>query len=67
MWLNRDDEFILDGKLASVTEESLGDNRGFIESRDQTHVCAACCKGQSSSLFPTKRARIEPQDADGQR
>ena len=41
MWLNRDDEYILDGKLASVTEESLGDNRGFIESRDQTHVCAA--------------------------
>ena len=46
VWLNRNDEFILDGELASVTEESLGDNRGFIESRDQKHVCVACCKGQ---------------------
>ena len=27
VWLNCDDEFILDGELASVTEESLGDNR----------------------------------------
>ena len=31
VWLNRNDEFILDGELASVIEESLGDNRGFIE------------------------------------
>ena len=50
MWLNRNDEFTLDGGLVSVTEESLGDNRGFVKSRDQKHVCAACCKGQSSSF-----------------
>ena len=51
VWLNRNDEFTLDGDLASVTEESLGDNRGFTESRDQKHVCAACCptSGQESS------------------
>ena len=41
VWVNRNDEFVLDGELASVTEELLGDNRGFIESRDQKHVCAA--------------------------
>ena len=28
VWLNRNDEFVLDGQLASVTEELLGDNRG---------------------------------------
>ena len=59
VWLNRNDEFTLDGELASVTEESLGDNRGFIESRDQKHVCVACCKGQSSSLFPESSPRMQ--------
>ena len=39
VWLNRNDEFVLDGELASVSEESLGDNRGFIGSRDQKHMC----------------------------
>ena len=61
VWLNRNDEFILDGELASVTEESLGDNRGFIESRDQKHVCVACCKGQSSSPFPTTEQELSPR------
>ena len=48
-------------ELASVSEESLGDNRGFIESRDQKHVCVACCKGQSSSLFPTSEQESSPR------
>ena len=61
VWLNRNDEFTLDGELANVTEESLGDNRGFIESRDQKHVCVACCKGQSSSLFPTSEQESSPR------
>ena len=61
VWLNRNDEFTLDGELASVTGESLGDNRGFIESRDQNHVCVACCKGQSSSLFPTSEQESSPR------
>ena len=42
VWLNRNDELVLDGELASVTEESLVDNRGFIESRDQKHVWVVC-------------------------
>ena len=61
MWLNGNDEFILDGELARVTEESLGDSRGFIESRDQKHVCAACCNGQSSSPFPTSDHESSPR------
>ena len=59
--LNCDEGFILDGELASATAESLGDNRGFIESRDQKHVCAARCKGQSSSLFPTSEQESSPR------
>ena len=66
VWLIRNDEFVLDGELASVTEESLGDNRGFIESRDQKHVCGLL-QWTNLQSFPNKRARIEPKDADGQR
>ena len=61
VWLNRNDEFILDGELASVTEESLGDNRGFIESRDQKHVCVILYQEQSSSLFPTSEQESSPR------
>ena len=61
VWLNCDDEFILDGKSAGVAEESLGDNRGFIESRDQKHVSAACCKGHSCSLFSTSEQESSPR------
>ena len=68
VWLNCDDEFILDGDLASVTEESLGDNRGFIKSRDQKHVWVVCyTRNNHPVFFPNNRARIEPKDADGQR
>ena len=38
VWLNCNDEFILDEELAGVIEEPLGDNRGFIESREQKCV-----------------------------
>ena len=65
MWLNRNDEFTLDGELASVTEESLGDNRGFIESRDQKHVCAACCptsEQESSPRMQMDRGKVEIEE-----
>ena len=39
VWLNCNDGFILDEELAGVIEEPLGDNRGFIESREQKCVC----------------------------
>ena len=68
VWLNCDDEFILDGKSAGVTEESLGDNRGFIESRPRPETCVCgLLQGTIMQPFPNKRARIEPKDADGQR
>ena len=60
VWLNCDDEFILDGESASVAEESLGDNRGFSESRDQKRACAVCHKEQSSSSFPTGEQESSP-------
>ena len=44
-----------------MIEESLGDNRRFIESRDQKHVCAACCKGQSFSHFQTSEQESSPR------
>ena len=59
MWLNRNNEFVLDGELASVTEELLGDNRGFIESRDQKHVCAACCP----TRMQMDRGKVEIEEA----
>ena len=34
VWLNCNDETILNEELAGVIEEPLGDNRGFIEPRD---------------------------------
>ena len=66
VWLSRNDEFVLDGELASVTEESLGDNRGFIEvARPET--CVWSVARDNHPVFSNKRARIEPKDADGQR
>ena len=63
VWLNCNDEFILDGESACVTEEPLGDNRGFIELRDQkcVCVCVVCYKEQSSSLFPTSEQESSPR------
>ena len=62
-WLNSNDEFILHEELAGVIEEPLGDNRGFLESREQKCVCVILHGEQSSCLSP----RVEPKDADGQR
>ena len=66
VWLNRNDEFVLDGELASVTEELLGDHRGFIESRDQKNVCAACCptsEQESSPRMQMDRGKVEIEGA----
>ena len=66
MWLNRNDEFVVDGELASVTEELLGDNRRFIESRDQKHVYAACCptsEQESSPRMQMDRGIVEIEEA----
>ena len=57
VWLDCNDEFILDEELAGVIEEPLGDNRGFTESRDQKCVCVIIYGEQSSShpvFFPNK-------------
>ena len=61
VWLNCNDNFILDEELAGVIEEPLGDNRGFIESREQTCVCVIRCGEQSSSLFPTSEQESSPR------
>ena len=53
VWLSCDDEFILDEELAGVTEEPLGDNRGFIESRYQKRVCGLL-QGTIIQSFPNK-------------
>ena len=52
VWLDSNDEFILDEELAGVIEEPLEDNRGFIESRDEKCVCVVFYGEQSSSLSP---------------
>ena len=65
-WLDCNQGFILE-ESAGETEEPLGDNRGFIESREQKCVCVILYGEQSIQLFHNKRARVEPKDADGQR
>ena len=60
-WLNCNDEFILDEELAGVIEEPLGDNRGFIDSREQKCVCVILHGEQSSSLFPTSEQESSPR------
>ena len=52
--LNCNDECIVDEEWAGLIEEPLGDNRGFIESQEQTCVCVILCGKQSSSLFSNK-------------
>ena len=42
VWLNCNKGFILDEESAGEVEEPLGDNRGFVESRDQKRVCVVC-------------------------
>ena len=61
VWLNCNDKFILDEELAGVIEEPLGDNRRFIESREQKCVCVIFCRDQSSSLFPTSEQESSPR------
>ena len=56
-WLTCNNEFILDKMSESVTEESLGDSRGFIESRKQKCVCVIFYGELSSSLFPTSEQK----------
>ena len=61
VWLNCDDEIILNEELASEIEEPLEDDRGFIESRDQKRVCVVCYREQSSSLCPTSEQESSPR------
>ena len=61
VWLNCNDEFILDEELAGVIEGPLGDNRGFIESLEQKCVCVILYEEQSSSLFPASEQRRRMQ------
>ena len=61
VWLNCNDDFILDEESAGEIEEPLGDNRGFLESRDQKCVCVVLCGEQSSSLFPTNDQESSPR------
>ena len=61
VWLNCNDGFILDEELAGVIEEPLGDNRGFIESREQKCVCVILYGEPSSSLFPTSEQESSPR------
>ena len=61
VWLNCNDEFILDEELAGVIEEPLGDNRAFVESRDQKCVCVVRYGEQSSNLFPTNEQESSPR------
>ena len=53
VWLNCNDEFTLKEELAGVIEEPLGDNRGFIEPRDQKRVCGLL-QGTIIQSFPSK-------------
>ena len=61
VWLNCNDEFILDEELAGVIEGPLGDTRGFIESLEQKCVCVILYEEQSSSLFPASEQRRRMQ------
>ena len=47
--------------MAGEIEEPFGDNRGFIESRDQKRVCVVRYKKQSSNLFPTNEQESSPR------
>ena len=57
VWLNRNDEFVLDGDSASVAEEIWGISGSL--SRETRNMCVR--------PVAQNRARIEPKDADGQR
>ena len=61
VWLTCNDEFILDEESAGEIEEPLGDNRGFIESRDQKCVFVVLYGEQSSSFFPTNEQQSSPR------
>ena len=57
----QNDEFILHEELAGVIEEPLGDNRGFLESREQKCVCVILYGEQSSCLSPTNEQESSPR------
>ena len=51
----------MDEESAGETEEPLGDDRGFIESREQKCVCVILHGEQPSSLFPTSEQESSPR------
>ena len=61
VWLNCNDEFILDEELAGVVEEPLGDNRGFSESRDQKRVCVWSVTGNNHPVFSQQVSKSRAQ------